>query len=144
DNFDALVRHGWTAENMSWLTQAVESLQKALALRPEADSVRLSLADIHVALGRFAEAQQHFEYLREREPANPAVLFGLARCLAGRGHTRQAIELLDQVIARHPHGWQALAERGWLAVQLDRPAEGEPFFRRAEVCAPPDVTLLTR
>lgn len=144
DNFDALVTRGWTAEKQGWYPAAVESLEKALALRPEADNVRLSLAEIQVVLGRFADARGHFESLRERRPEDPSVLFGLARCLAGLGRKDEAVRLLDRVLAGHPDDWKALGERGWLAVQLDRPAEGEPYLRRAHALAPHDPPLLTR
>lgn len=144
DHFDALVRRGWTAQSQSWYPLAAESLQKALDLRPDADNVRLSLAEIQVVLGRFSDAQGHFERLRERQPDNPSVLFGLARCLAGTGQKEQAVELLDRLLAEHPDDWKALGERGWLSVQLDRPAEGEPYLRRAEALAPPDLPLLIR
>jgi tetratricopeptide (TPR) repeat protein len=144
DHFDALVRRGWTAQSMSRYPDAVRYLEKALALRPDVDNVRLSLAEIQVVIGRLADAQQHFEQLRERQPMNPSVFFGLARCLAGRGQKTQAVLLLDQVLAEHPNDWKALAERGWLAVELERPADGEAYLRRAESLAPPDLPLLIR
>jgi predicted Zn-dependent protease len=144
DHFHALVRHGWTAQSQSWYPLAVESLQKALALRPDVDNVRLSLAEIQVVLGRFAEAQPHFEYLRRRQPRNPSMLFGLARCLAGQNQKEQAVQLLDRLLAEHPDDWKALGERGWLAVQLDRPAEAEDYLRQAVSLAPPDLPLLIR
>src|SRR5262249_21380742 len=141
---DALVRRGWTAQSQSWYAEAAESLRKALDLRPDADNVRLSLAEIQVVLSQFADAQGHFERLRERQPDNPSVLFGLARCRAGRGDKEQALLLLDRVLADYPDDWKALGERGWLCVQLDRPAEGEPDLRRAALLAPPDLPLLVR
>jgi tetratricopeptide (TPR) repeat protein len=143
DHFHALVRRGWTAEKQARYALAVESHQKALDLRPQADNVRLSLAELQVVLGRFADAQEHFEYLRARQPENPSVLFGLARCLSGTGQKEQALALLDRLLARHPNDWKALSERGWVCVQLDRPAEAEAYLRRAESLAPPDLPLLT-
>jgi tetratricopeptide (TPR) repeat protein len=128
---------------MSRYALAIEYLDKALALRPDADSVRLSMAEIQVAIGRFAEAQKHFEQLQERQPDNPSVLFGLARCLGGRGQKEQAIQFLDRLLAKYPDDWKALAERGWLC-ELDRPAEAEGYLRRAESLAPPDLPLLVR
>src|SRR5262249_20477661 len=144
DHFPGLVRRGWTARSQGWYRVAVESLEKALALRPDVDNVRLWLAEIQVALGNFKEAQGHFEDLHNRQPKNPAVLFGLARCLAGLGQKGRGLRLLDRLLAEHPADWQALAERGWLLVQLDRPDEAETSLRRAEALAPPDLTLLTR
>jgi predicted Zn-dependent protease len=144
DHFHALVRRGWTAQNQAWYPLAVESFQKALALRPDVDAVRLSLAEIEVVLGRFSDAQEQFEYLLERQPKNPSVLFGLARCLAGRGQKEQARQVLDRLLADHPDDWKALGERGWLLVELDRPAAAETDLRRAESLAPPDLPLLIR
>lgn len=143
DHFHALVRRAWTAQSMSRYPEAIAYLEKALTLRPDADTVRLSLAEVQVAVRRFAEAQAHLEQLRERQPHNPSVLFGLARCLAGSGHKDQAIKLLDELLAAHPDDWKALAERGWLCVELDQPKEAEPYLRLAESFAPPDLPLLT-
>jgi tetratricopeptide (TPR) repeat protein len=144
DHFDARARRGYAARDLGWFAEAAEDLDKALALRPDADNVRLALAEIQVLLGRFTEAQPHFEELRKHQPGNPSVLFGLARCLAGQGQKEQAVPLLDHVLAGSPNDWKALSERGWVAVELDRPAEGETYLRRAVALAPPDVPLLVR
>jgi tetratricopeptide (TPR) repeat protein len=142
DHFDALARRGVTAKNLGWYAEAVEHLDKALALRPDADNVRLGLAEIQVVLGRFTDAQPHFELLLKHQPGNPSVLFGLARCRAGLGDKEKALPLLDRVLAGNPNDWKALGERGWVAVELDRPAEGETYLRQAIALAPPDVALL--
>ncbi len=146
DHFHALVRRAWTARSAGadWYPQAVEYLEKALALRPDADAVRLSLAELQVALARDGEAREHFERLRERQPENPSVRFGLARCHAAAGEAERARELLDRLIADYPGDWKALGERGGLALQLDRPAEAEEYLRRAVALAGPDLPLLTR
>jgi len=128
---------------MSRYAEAINYLDKALALRPDADTVRLSMAEIQVAIGRFAEAQKHFELLRGRQPDNRSVLFGLARCLGGSGRKEQAIQLLDRLLAKYPNDWKALSERGWLS-EMDRPSEAEGYLRRAEALAPPDLPLLVR
>src|SRR5439155_19865762 len=97
-----------------------------------------------VAIGRFAEAQAHFEQLRQRQPDHPSVLFGLARCLAVSGRREEAIQLLDRLLAKYPNDWKGLSERGRLYLELDRPAEAEAYLRRAESLAPPDLPLLVR
>ena len=144
DDFDALVRRGLTARNMGWYADAIKFYQRALNLRPDVDAVRLALAEIEVALGQFGDAQREFEQLRQRQPANPSVLFGLGRALAGQGSKEQALELFDRVLATNPTDWKALSERGWIAVQLDRPIEGEGYLRGAVAWAPPDLPILTR
>lgn len=139
DHFDALVRRGRTAKSMGWHEDAVKYYEKALAVRPDVDSVRLATAEIQVALGRFPQAREHFERLRERQPSNPSVLFGLARCEAGTGGHEKALNLFNQLLASNPNDWMVLTERGWLAVQLERPKDGEADLRRADALAPPDV-----
>jgi predicted Zn-dependent protease len=144
DHFHALVRRGWTARSLNWYGQAVEHYQKALDLRPDADAVRLVLAEIQVSLGRTADAQGHFEELTRRQPDNPSARFGLARCLTANGKPAEAQRIFDHLIAERPNDWKALGERGLLALQLDRPAEGEAYLRRAAALAPPDLPLWTR
>lgn len=146
DHFHALVRRAWTARSAgpAWYAQAVEYQQKALALRPDVDSLRLALAEILVALGRITEARPHFEQLMQRQPNNPSVLFGLARCHAASDQREQARQLFDQVLAANPNDSQALGERGQLALDQERFADAEADLRRAVALVPGEVTLLTR
>jgi tetratricopeptide (TPR) repeat protein len=124
---------------MGWFEDAVQYYERALLLRPDVDSVRLAMAEILVVLGRFDQAREHFERLRDRQPLNPSVLFGIARCAAGTGENDKALRLLNQLLDANPNDWMVLTERGWLAVQLDRPQDGEADLRRADALAPPDV-----
>jgi tetratricopeptide (TPR) repeat protein len=144
NDFEALVRRGRTAESKTWMAEAVAFHERALALRPAEDQLRLNLAENQVALGRFAEARPHFEHLLQCQPQNPAARFGLARCLAGENSKQQAIRLLDSLLAEHPNDWMALAERGWLAVELDDAATGEPLLRRAANRVPRNLTVIVR
>jgi predicted Zn-dependent protease len=147
NDFDALVRRGKTAESMGWLDDAVKYYDRALALRPEVDNVRLAMAEVQVALGKYGDAKSHFERLQQRQPKNPSVRFGLARCLAGGGGKEQhgqAVQLLDRLLAEYPDDWKVLSERGWLAVQTEQPADGEPYLRKAYALAPPDLPLVVR
>jgi predicted Zn-dependent protease len=144
ENFALQVRRAQTAQSQAWYTVAVDSLQKALDLRPDAHHVRLPLAQNLITLGRYPEALEHLEHLREHQPDNPAVVFARARCLALKGSKAQAAKLLDGLLAREPGNRSTLAERGWLCLELDRPAQAEGYLRRAEALGPPDQTILTR
>lgn len=139
DHFDALVRRGRTAKSMGWFEDAAQYYERALQVRPDVDSVRLAVAEIQVVLGRFGQAREHFERLRERQPQNASVLFGIARCAAGTGENDKALQLFTRLLEANPNDWMVLTERGWLAVQLDRPQDGEADLRRADALAPPDV-----
>jgi predicted Zn-dependent protease len=144
DDFDVLVRHAATAAAQGWESVAVQSLQKAVDLRPDAHGLRLSLAQNLAAVGRFPEALGHLAHLRACQPDDPAVTFALARCLAWSGRVDQAAPLLDGLLEREPDNWSVLSERGWLCLQLDQPARAEAYLRRAQSLAPPNQALLTR
>jgi tetratricopeptide (TPR) repeat protein len=138
-HFDALVRRGRTARNMGWHEDAIQYFEKALLIRPEVDNVRIVLAETQVGYGRFDRAKEHLEWLYERQPQNPSVLFGLARCAAAAGENDKALKLLNQLLADNPNNWMALNERGKLAVQCDRPDDAVSDLRKADSLAPPDV-----
>ena len=139
DHFDALVRRGRTARNMGWYEDAIQYYERALAIRQDVDSVRLAAAELQVGFGRFAQAREHLERLREREPQNPAILFGLARCAVGLGESDKALKLFNQLLDANPDNWMVLNERGKLAVQRDRPADGLPDLIAADSLTPPDT-----
>src|SRR5262249_52694005 len=71
-----------------------------------------------------------------RQPDNPAVLRGLARCRSELGQLDQARQLLDALLVTNPHDAESLFERGRLAMQLDQPVEAEDWLRKAMVEAP--------
>jgi tetratricopeptide (TPR) repeat protein len=124
---------------MGWQEDAIQYYEKALLIRPDVDNVRLALAETLVGYGHFDRAQEHLEWLRERQPQNPGVLFGLARCAAATGANDKALQLLNQLLAANPNNWLALNERGKLAVQCDRPEDAVSDLRKADSLAPPDV-----
>ena len=70
----------------------------------------------------FAFSHGRARALRPSQSREAALDRIVARCLAGGGQKEQALELLDRLLAGHPNDWKALGERGWLSVQLDRPA----------------------
>lgn len=140
DHFDALVRRGRTARTMGWHEDAVGYFEKALALRPEVDSVRAVLAETQGTYGQFDRARANFEHLLRRQPGNGAYRFGLALCYAGTGQADKALPIFNELLAVNPDNWMALLERGKLAVQQDRPDLGLPDLRRADALAPPDTS----
>src|SRR5262249_34180460 len=102
DRSPALGRRGWVARSLTAYQPAVEYFERALALRPDADAVRLALAEVQITLERSEDALQNFSRLRERQGETPSVMFGLARCFASRGQTMQARDLLDRLLPANP------------------------------------------
>src|SRR5262249_18858170 len=78
----------------------------------------------------------HFEWLCERQPNNPDVLLGLARCRHELGQRDEARRLLTELVAQQPQHAQAVAELGNLALAEGQLAEAERWLRRAVELAP--------
>jgi tetratricopeptide (TPR) repeat protein len=89
-----------------------------------------------------AEAVGPFEELRRRQPDNPAVLLGLAKCRRQLGQPDEARQLLDAVLAQNPEDAQALAEQGKLALAAGQASEAEAWLRRAAERAPRDREIV--
>jgi tetratricopeptide (TPR) repeat protein len=144
NNFDILVRWAWIAQNQARYTEAVESRQRALELRPEAEDVRLALARDLLILGRYPEGREQLDALLQKRPNHSPVLFALAHCLAEQGEKDRAAKLLDQLIAQEPNNPALLGERGWLCLERDQPEKAETYLRLAQALSSPNQELLMR
>ncbi len=142
DDYEGLVRRAFVHEKMLDYAAAIRDYRQALARAPAQDQVRLVLAELLVHTSQAAEALEHFEHLRQRQPDHPAVLYGLARCQRQLGQAEEARQLLDTLLAGHPQDRQALSERGRLALEMRQPAEAEVFLRRAEAVDPYDLQIV--
>ena len=88
--------------------------------------------------GRPAEALPHFQVYLEREPADAAAWYGLARCERQAGsavRSRAALERLLPVAPDHAGG---LLLRGQLELDSNQPEQALAWFRRAESLTPLD------
>jgi tetratricopeptide (TPR) repeat protein len=133
-----LVRRGWVAEHLFDDGAALADYQRALAVNPADDNVRLRVAEILERTRYGDEALAHYEDLRRRQPDNPDVLLGLVRCRHQLGQEAEARQLLDALAAEHPDDTRVLAERGRLALAAGDAAEAERWLRRAAERAPHD------
>jgi tetratricopeptide (TPR) repeat protein len=142
-NVFALIWRGHCLEGIGVLEKAVDDYRKALEIDPDYDEARLRLADrLAIRMKRYPEAAEHFEILHRRQPDNSHVTVGLARCGRLMGDGGKALRLLDEVLRVHPGDLGALAERGQLALDEGRPAEAEPYLRRAVAVSAPDRQVL--
>lgn len=86
----------------------------------EMDRIRqlmhLRRAESAIGANRFDDAIKDFNALLPASPANPRLLLGMGMALVGKGDTRQAVALFDQLIARAPSAaayyGRAMAYRG--------------------------------
>jgi tetratricopeptide (TPR) repeat protein len=113
---------------------ALASYRRAVELDPEHEEARICLAvglmETHNDRDT-AEAVEHLEYVRKRQPDNLSVLIGLATCHDTLGHKAEAVQLADQVLAQQPDYPPALALRGRVAFDQGQFAEAETWLRQA-------------
>jgi tetratricopeptide (TPR) repeat protein len=114
---------------------ALHDYQKAIELLPSFEA-QLGLAGTLYRVGRPWEAMLLYEQLRPLQPANPALLLGLARCKYSLHEVDEAQRLLHELLQQNPDDAAALLERGRLALHAGQLADAEQWLRRA-ACASP-------
>jgi tetratricopeptide (TPR) repeat protein len=110
---------------------ALASYRRAVEIDPEHEEARLGLAVALLSTSDYAEAAKHLEFVRQRQPENLSVRVGLAECRYDRGDPDGALELVEQVLAQHPHHPPALELRGRLALAAGQFADAEDWLRQA-------------
>ena len=140
NDVQALLGRGWVWEQFFYFGNAVADYLRAVEVDPENDAARLRLAETLLVTGPASAALDQFERLRQRQPAKPAVLLGLARCRRQLGQLNDARSLLDGLLARLPSETPdkdaaVLSERGRLALDEGKPAQAENWLRQAVALA---------
>jgi predicted Zn-dependent protease len=97
---------------------AVEALQKALALQPADVNARVMLADALLEREQAAEAAAHFEEAAKAMPDNPRILYGLGRSYAALAEA--AFLRLEKTAPGSPE---------WLALDGDMELDRGQFTR---------------
>ncbi|HEV3446282.1 MAG TPA: tetratricopeptide repeat protein, partial [Gemmataceae bacterium] len=138
DNYSGFLIRGKLQESQSQDESALEDYEHAVALKPEADEIRLQLANVLLKLGRPRQAIAQFRCLRERQPDSLPVALSLARCLQDLAQLDEARELLDSILAAHPEHAAALVERGRLAIRRAEWQDAETRLSKAVSLAPYD------
>jgi tetratricopeptide (TPR) repeat protein len=137
ENVRALLWRGWIREGMHEPEAARKDYRRVLARDADCDEARLHLAEMLIPR-RPREAAKHFERLRQKKPTGPEILLGLARCRRRLGQAGEARQLLDAVLQEQPRSAGALREIGRLELAEKKPAEAEPWLRRAVAIDPHD------
>jgi tetratricopeptide (TPR) repeat protein len=123
-------------------TSGIAELRQALELDPEHFEARMLLSRT-IAQANPEEALMHLRMLQSRHPEKPELRGVLAGVLRNMGEVDEARQLLDEILREMPDDWEALLERGKLALDAQQPAEAESWLRKAEACVPlhPEVHL---
>ena len=124
---------------------ALAKYREALAVNPRSVTVRLSVANSLLDLGRFHESGEEFAALSAQHPDDPAYVQGLARCLAGEGKGKEALGLLSAAVAKAPEEALLREELGAALLDAGRAEEAEKELRRVVDASPrrvaPRLTL---
>jgi tetratricopeptide (TPR) repeat protein len=119
---------------------AVPDLRRVVELDPERPRARWLLAVALVSIGRYEEAAQNLEVLRQRQAEDVEIIVQLAICRQRTGRSREASALLDAVLARRPDHGLALYTRGEMAQMRGELSEAEKWLRQAVRALPYDYT----
>jgi predicted Zn-dependent protease len=138
NNVRAFLLRGHLYGQIHLYSKAVPSYRRALELDPEQDEARRWLAVCLVEALNWPEALSHLEILEKQHPDNRDIQVLMARCRANLGERRQAQEMLQAVAEEQPDNMMVPRSLGESLLQDDRPAEAEPWLRRAIAIAPHD------
>jgi len=130
-HIQGLLWHGELKEHYGEPGVALADYHRVLELDPERDEARLRLAESLLYAHNAPEALGHLELLRKRQPTNVAILLSLARCHRDLAHENEAQQILDDLLAAHPHHAGAALERGRLALRGGKAEAAEKWLRRA-------------
>jgi predicted Zn-dependent protease len=135
----AFLWRGWVWQAKEDVPRALADYRRTLDLDPEYFDARLHLAQLLAASGEDpAEAADHLERLRQRQPENPTVLLVLAHCRRRLAQPAEARRILDALLAGHADSAAALRERGALALSEGDTAAAEDWLRRSVAADPYD------
>jgi len=111
--------------------QAVEPMQKAIALKGTVATFHVNLANVLLALGRHEEAEAICRQAIVVEPSNAGAFFALGLALKSLGRPEQAEAAYRQAIALKEDYHQAHCNLGALLKEMGQLEESEQAYRRA-------------
>ena len=112
------------------LEAALGKYREALARNPRSVTVRLSVANTLLSLGRFHESGEEFAALSVQYPNEPTYVQGMARCLAGEGKKKEALRLLTAAVAKAKDATLLREDLGVALLDSGRTEEAERELRR--------------
>jgi tetratricopeptide (TPR) repeat protein len=133
---------GWIQERFQEPEKAIADYQRALELDPARWGARLRLARVYLDQHDAAKARPHVDELNCTHAEEAGVLIAVAQCRKMQGQEKDALEIVDRLLAVQPGNFDARSLRGQLTYQLGSLAEAEMWLRKALVERPEDVPTL--
>jgi tetratricopeptide (TPR) repeat protein len=112
------------------LADALEKYREALKVNPGSVTVRLSVANTLLNLGRFDEGFQEFAELSLRSPREPSYIQGMARCLSGQGRHAEALALLAGAVEKIPESADLREDLALVLLKAGKTEDAEGHLRR--------------
>jgi arylsulfatase A-like enzyme/Flp pilus assembly protein TadD len=139
-----LIREGILLLHERKYEESVERYQKLLELEIESFEIHLNLARGLLALGRFGQAEAHFQEASRRLPSQVEAWEGLAQARAGQGDGKGALAALDEGEAALPGNAALHRHEATLLAQMGRREEARQEYATAIELAPKDALLRAR
>ncbi len=144
---EAIVGQGNVAMALGLYDRAQDRYKKALALRPDDNTIKLKLAEAYLKGKKLSEARPLIEAVLSTSPSNDRALKLMGDLLMAEGKPKEAIDYYERAVERNP-AWDyrlALGDAYRAAGDVDKaldiyeavknryPYRYEPYARLAEV-----------
>lgn len=126
----------------AWHADAARELRIAVQARPDDVAARIDLGRELLALESWKDAEAEGEAIRRRDGGSAWGRYLTAAGLQGRGQSKEALELVDQALARDEPRPEFYRTRGDALAALDRLPEAERAYRAALARNPTDGDAL--
>lgn len=141
-NGRGFMNYGLTQMSRGDYNAALASFQKALPLTPSYSLLHINIGIADGALGRDAEAEQHFSQALLLAPGDSQSYYYYARWLSQRGRIPQAIVLLETGVQKNPLDMDSRKLLLNLYASQRESAKLEPLLADSLRIAPGDPDLL--
>jgi tetratricopeptide (TPR) repeat protein len=111
--------------------EATSLCQEAVAIAQDDLTARLSLANLYTESNRLADANDHYQYILQKNPKNVGALVGLAVINRKRGRYNDALAHYKEALKNDPENRQLHYNLGLLYdYYLNQPDEARGHYQR--------------
>lgn len=111
--------------------EAISMCQEATAIDPNDLTARLNLANMYTESNRLADANEHYQYILQKNPQHVGALVGLAVINRKRGRYKEALADYEEALKIDPDNRQLHYNMGLLHdYYLNQPEEARGHYQR--------------